>query len=296
MMPAMVTAPTTKDPTNKRRSSTLKLQPRVQISSMSKAFFLPQRHSGISRVLSDKQIKDDAQCLEKIVLKMTMQTEEDLVTSFVIPQGSNEAGIGKRPINTVCIPADKYMCDVNHAIVEHYDNGGFYITNGNDGKNDTYVRLFPLDSKDPSTRTQWPLSVGCQFRAGKSDFIVTEIAPTALCLHIVSGKLAGSVYTIDTDGATIGRSADNTIHMGDGELSRRHASIWYNNGNYYLVDVGSTNGTFMKLCGAYGAPFRLEIGDHLLLSQTCLTVSRFDYGINDDMGYRKHMEDAHTLI
>ncbi|KAJ8556564.1 hypothetical protein ON010_g9400 [Phytophthora cinnamomi] len=147
---------------------------------------------------------------------------------------------------------------------------------------------------------QWPLEPHVSFRVGKSDFLVTAFHEPSQSLEVsaLSGKLAGSHFTIGREGAGIGRSAENKIHTGDGELSRKHAAIWFDEltNQFYLVDLNSTNGTFMKLVGSYQEPYRLEIGDDLLVAQTCLTVNRFDFGAHADMGARKHMEDAHTVI
>ncbi|KDO33005.1 hypothetical protein SPRG_02696 [Saprolegnia parasitica CBS 223.65] len=295
----------------KRRSSTIKLQPRAPVSGAKRPQFIPRRHSGVSRVSRPSESELDLSDLpgvgkpsssHNIVLKMTIHTDEDVRTSFVVTQDPRGCGIGRKPANVVSIPADKYMADLNHAVVTHavhpLHGPGFYITNGNDGTNATYIRLSPVSLDDHASKTQWPLSLGCQFRAGKSDIEVLSLGPSSLRLKVLSGKLVGNTYDVDGRGATIGRSADNTIHTGDGELSRRHASIWCDavDGRFYVHDVGSTNGTFMKLCGAYADPYRLEIGDHILVSQTCLSVNRFDYGVNDNMGCRKHMEDAHSLI
>lgn len=52
----------------------------------------------------------------------------------------------------------------------------------------------------------------------------------------------------------------------------------------------------MRLCGPYDLPFRLESGDDLLISQTCLTVTHSDYGVHENTGARKYMEDTHTVI
>ncbi|OQR88063.1 hypothetical protein ACHHYP_07628 [Achlya hypogyna] len=295
----------------KRRSSTIKLQPRAPSSGPKRPQFIPRRHSGLSRISrpsdSDSDGKDSFNlaktCMNhNLVLKMTIHTDEDVRTSFVVTQDPAGCGIGRKPTNVVGIPADKYILEINHAIVKYsmhpVHGAGYYITNGGGGANATYVRLSPMIPDDVSSMTQWPLSLGCHFRAGKSDFEVTAVSAASLRLRVLSGKLMGNIYDIDGSGATIGRSADNTIHTGDGELSRRHAAIWCDpsDGRFYVHDVGSTNGTFMKLCGAYADPYRLEIGDHILVSQTCLSVNRFDYGVSDNMGYRKHMEDAHSFI
>ena len=42
---------------------------------------------------------------------------------------------------------------------------------------------------------------------------------------------------------TIGRNAENAIAINDGFVSGNHAEISFNQGAWFLVDVGSTNGT-----------------------------------------------------
>ncbi|KAH9112035.1 hypothetical protein AeMF1_013582 [Aphanomyces euteiches] len=289
----------------KRRSSTIKLQPRAPQSHLKPPQFVPRRHSGLSRISRKTDIaKNAAEELAKkmhpIVLKMTIHTDQDIRTSFVISNDQIHCGIGRNPSNAISIPADKYLADIDHAIISyvvHPIHGpGYYITPGATETNGTYIRLSPCSTDDVAAKSQWPLEVGCQFRAGKSDFEVLSTGPASMQLGVLTGKLAGKVFTINATGATIGRSADNTIHAGDGELSRRHAAIWYDGSKFYGQDLGSTNGTFMKLCGAYEHPYRLEIGDHILVSQTCLSVNRFDFGAYENMGARKQMEDAHSTI
>jgi pSer/pThr/pTyr-binding forkhead associated (FHA) protein len=42
---------------------------------------------------------------------------------------------------------------------------------------------------------------------------------------------------------TVGRNAENSIAINDGFVSGNHAEISYNQGVWWLMDVGSTNGT-----------------------------------------------------
>lgn len=235
-----------------------------------------------------------------VVLKMTAFSDEDAITSFRFgPQGGT---IGRDlGTNTASIPADKLLKKDAHAKIL-FAHGGFYIQNCDESSSGTFVRLGPCaeDDDDEEGRMQWPLDPNVAFRAGKSDFLVTKYneADQTLEVAALSGKLQGSMFTITTEGAGIGRSADNEIHAGDGELSRKHAMIWFDEltHKFYLIDLNSTNGTFMKLVGPYSEPYRLEIGDDLLISQTCVTVNRFDFGVHANMGARKAMEDAHTII
>jgi hypothetical protein len=45
---------------------------------------------------------------------------------------------------------------------------------------------------------------------------------------------------------TLGRELDNDLIIQDSQCSRRHAQITYNQGVYYLTDVGSANGTLLN--------------------------------------------------
>ncbi|RHY19044.1 hypothetical protein DYB32_010296 [Aphanomyces invadans] len=155
-----------------------------------------------------------------IVLKMTVQTEQDLRTSFVLSPHLLDNGIGRAASNAVSIPADKHMAEVNHAVVRFDPQvGGYFILSNQSTCNadiGTYIRLTPCVAGDVVSTKQWPLDVGCRFRVGKSDFEVIAIVgeKPSMSLRVQSGKLAGKTYLFDAAGGTIGRSADNTIHTG----------------------------------------------------------------------------------
>ena len=44
----------------------------------------------------------------------------------------------------------------------------------------------------------------------------------------------------------MGRSTDNDIQISDGQASRHHAEIRYDNGRHHIVDLNSTNGTLIN--------------------------------------------------
>ena len=44
----------------------------------------------------------------------------------------------------------------------------------------------------------------------------------------------------------LGRSTDNDIQIADGQASRHHAEIRYDNGRHHIVDLNSTNGTLVN--------------------------------------------------
>lgn len=53
-------------------------------------------------------------------------------------------------------------------------------------------------------------------------------------------------YTIVKERTTIGRKAENDLHIEDERLSGAHAVIVRVGGDFILEDLGSTNGTMVK--------------------------------------------------
>ncbi len=52
--------------------------------------------------------------------------------------------------------------------------------------------------------------------------------------------------TLGTNVLTIGRSASNQLVVSDPKTSSRHAEIRPEGSDYTLIDLGSTNGTFVN--------------------------------------------------
>ena len=65
-------------------------------------------------------------------------------------------------------------------------------------------------------------------------------------LRILSGSLENQEIELTPDAMTVGRSSACNIKIGDAGVSSRHAKIWCEDGEYYLMDLGSTNGTFVN--------------------------------------------------
>lgn len=73
--------------------------------------------------------------------------------------------------------------------------------------------------------------------------------PQLLCIDAPpgSGTQAGRVYVLTSSGAnTIGREAGNNIVLPSDRLSRRHATIHQEDGNWFITDLKSLNGTFVN--------------------------------------------------
>ncbi|MCC6337333.1 MAG: FHA domain-containing protein [Myxococcales bacterium] len=62
-------------------------------------------------------------------------------------------------------------------------------------------------------------------------------------LVISEGKEAGREFLFDQDSVLIGRTSECDVILYDPGVSRRHARIFVENGEFFVEDVGSSNGT-----------------------------------------------------
>ena len=65
-------------------------------------------------------------------------------------------------------------------------------------------------------------------------------------LHILNGSLENQEIELTPDPMTVGRSSACNIRIADAGVSSKHAKIWCEDGQYFLMDLGSTNGTFVN--------------------------------------------------
>jgi adenylate cyclase len=75
--------------------------------------------------------------------------------------------------------------------------------------------------------------------------------------------------------AVIGRSTGAEVQLADREVSRRHSIIEFEQGEYVLKDLGSSNGTFINGRRMY-APHKLRDGDEVLIGTTRLVFRMGD--------------------
>ena len=80
-----------------------------------------------------------------------------------------------------------------------------------------------------------------------------------------TGSHAGMEFEV-TDGLLIGRRLEVPIHLNDPKSSREHAKIVVEGGTHVLVDLSSTNGTFVN--GSRVPRARLTHGDTIRIGRT----------------------------
>ena len=96
-----------------------------------------------------------------------------------------------------------------------------------------------------------------------------------LALRADSGLALGNIYPLSSDRNIIGRSVDVGVPVDDSKVSRVHASIDLQNGFHYLVDLGSTNGTYLNGVRIQNAAL-LSVGDEVRVGSAVFKVELLD--------------------
>ena len=108
-----------------------------------------------------------------------------------------------------------------------------------------------------------------------------KIAAAKAVLTIERGESAGTKFAISRDESVIGRwDADNGIFPDvdldsvdqEAKVSRRHARILIRDGQFFVEDLGSTNGTYINRGRRLlpGTPQSLSDGDEIIVGKTFL--------------------------
>ncbi len=82
----------------------------------------------------------------------------------------------------------------------------------------------------------------------------------------------GRELPVLADRIVIGRSRECDVRLDDANVSRRHAELRHEGDDYWIVDLGSTNGT--ELNGKRVQRARLSDGDRIMLGSTELRFGR----------------------
>ncbi len=74
---------------------------------------------------------------------------------------------------------------------------------------------------------------------------ISTHGPAAGHLTISSGPLKGTTLPLGESAILVGRASTCTVVIEDDYLSARHCRIFPDKGQWYVEDLGSTNGTFL---------------------------------------------------
>ena len=91
-------------------------------------------------------------------------------------------------------------------------------------------------------------------------------------LFVIQGHDQGKRFELKEPVVRLGRDTSNPIQLCDTEVSRRHAELREENGGYVVVDLESSNGTFVN--NQRVAQQALANGDRVLLGKTMMIFTR----------------------
>ncbi|REJ65317.1 MAG: FHA domain-containing protein [Planctomycetota bacterium] len=93
-------------------------------------------------------------------------------------------------------------------------------------------------------------------------------------LFVIRGRDRGHRYNLADGPISIGRGANSDVRLHDTEVSRRHAEIRRNGSGCQLLDLGSSNGSFVN--GDRVTQHELKSGDQVLIGRTLMLFTGGD--------------------
>ncbi|HLN78268.1 MAG TPA: FHA domain-containing protein [Nocardioidaceae bacterium] len=96
-------------------------------------------------------------------------------------------------------------------------------------------------------------------------------APTHVA--IVEGANAGETISLDHAPLLIGRGSDAAIRLDDDYVSTRHARIAASGDQWFVEDLGSTNGTYIG-SQRLTQPATLQLGSKIRIGKTTLELRK----------------------
>jgi two-component system cell cycle response regulator len=107
------------------------------------------------------------------------------------------------------------------------------------------------------------------------------------CMVVIYGASLGRKFDLLDDVVTIGRDPENTIALDVDSVSRRHARVETFGAHKYVVDLNSTNGTYLN--DQLALREKLKNGDLLKVGDT---IFKFLAGANIESAYH---EEIYTM-
>jgi pSer/pThr/pTyr-binding forkhead associated (FHA) protein len=192
--------------------------------------------------------------------------------SFTLAGTDHLAGRGECPIS---FPDDPYLSPIHCNF--RYANGA--LTVRDEGSlNGVYVRISGTVKIEPGTTVlvgeqvlsvspakgfeDLPDTEGTYFSASMMRSATIEI------VQQLRGGSSGWVFRLDTETVSIGREGNDINFPDDPFISGRHAQLQLTSGVLSVTDLGSRNGTFVRVTGERV----LKHGDYVFLGQQLLRV------------------------
>lgn len=116
-------------------------------------------------------------------------------------------------------------------------------------------------------------------------------------LFVIQGRDQGKRFELRTSVVALGRDQDNTIQLHDVEISRHHAEIRQAEDGYTLVDLQSSNGSYVNNEQISG--HRLRSGDRVQLGRTLMLftdMEEIDSSLLDEVDIVPRQQESPSRI
>ncbi|HZA13587.1 MAG TPA: FHA domain-containing protein [Myxococcaceae bacterium] len=171
------------------------------------------------------------------------------------------------------IPDDPFVAD---AEARFFFASGRLAVEDVGGGNGIFVRI----------RQELELAAGGELRIGRQRLLVEPIPPPTvepddvvmwgspdpgsrfLLVQLLEGGVRAAAFPLKEGSNGIGREVGDITFPGDGFVSGRHAELHVRGERVTVKDLGSSNGTFLRL----GAPALVDDGDQFLIGRELLRV------------------------
>lgn len=118
-----------------------------------------------------------------------------------------------------------------------------------------------------------------------------EAAEKAACLLVVGGDLNGTLFDLTETEVIVGRSPECTIPLEFNGISRQHFKITIQEDKCMVIDLGSSNGTFLNN-QKVESPMEVKKGDHIKIGSVALKY--LPKGDPERLTYDKLHKEANT--
>ncbi len=105
---------------------------------------------------------------------------------------------------------------------------------------------------------------------------------------VLSGDRMGEMFPLKDDRTSIGRGLQADVRINDEGISRTHALVEADADGYFLMDAGSTNGTFAN--GAKVDRYPLQEGDKIQIGAS--SVLKFTYHDDLDEDFQRNLYES----
>jgi len=172
---------------------------------------------------------------------LELQITDGPLEGTTVTVGEEGARVGRHTSNTLVIPEagiSRYHCEFR------FIDGEFCVRDLG-STTGTYFYMRPYG--------HFKMFMGLMIKLGETEFqVLSQVvngddSPEQIVLFY-EGLLAGHKVHVPASGITIGRRHNNNLVLvQDGTVSAHHATIFFEDGDFYICDLGSCNGTCVRL-------------------------------------------------